>query len=1346
MNPTAPRITPPLRFPEELPITAHREAIADALARHRVLIVCGDTGSGKTTQLPKIALSAGRGQRGLIGITQPRRLAARAMATRVAEELGSAPGGFVGLQHRFERRLSAETRIKFMTDGILLAETRHDPLLRAYDTLIIDEAHERSLNIDFLLGILRNLLPRRPDLRVVISSATLDAERFAAFFADRNNTPAPVFTISGRLYPITLRYRPAADEDAPDLPRMIANAVDEAEGDSSGDVLVFLPGERDIREAADVLTGRQLRDTAVIPLLASLPAGEQQRAFRTLPGIRRIILATNVAETSITIPGIRTVIDSGLARMPRWNPRTRVKRLQIEAVSQASANQRAGRCGRIGPGLCIRLYSAEDFAARPPYTDPEIVRSSLAGVILTMLDIRLGDIATFPFIDPPPSTTIRDGLRELLELGAVTHHDDGDGQGSRTSLTPLGARLARLPLEPRFARILFAADAEKALKTALIVVAGLECDDPRRRPIEKQSEADAAHARFLTPASDFAAAIRLWRWYEEQGGFTSNTTARRLCRDHYLSFPRMRDWHDLRDQLARLVKQTGLDATSESGGDAGLHRALLAGLLGHIGKYDPETKSYSGAHGLRFALFPGSGLAKAKRDGDKQKRRTTAQPEAPQRPSRTALPTSRAWIIAGELIETSRLFARTAACIDLAWIEPIAGPLCKSSFHSPWWDGVKGFARVRERVTLHGLVLVENRTRDYSRINPAEARALFIRHGLVAGELPNPPPVIRENDKRLAAIRLARAKTRSALTRSDDDETIYAFYDARIPADVCSADALRRWLRQTPAQADTLRLSDAELPPPDARANLFPDTLTLDDRTIPLTYRHAPGEQDDGITCTVTVDQLPLLRAWRADWLVPGMLPDKVRWLLTALPAKTRRLLAPLDDTLARCLTHMSPGREPLLAALAHTLGAETAVRIPPDTWREETLPDWLRIRFVVTDAAGVLLGSDRNFAVILKRFAPAAAPARAAAPAGGSHFHRDGLTSWNFGDLPHEIDVGCAGWPIVHYPALVDASANACALRLFPDPAVAAATHDEGVVRLFALALERDYGLMRRPPSLSKGQRRLLTAIEATPESFGDDLARAAIKATFIAARPPIRTAAVFAERLTQERNRLGEIHARLRALCLAVLHDADTIERVLSGEAPPVLPSRPARTDPPLLKRPAGGASSAVTRTKALATFADLLSTGSHIPADDVFAETSVRAIRRAPAMAAPTALAEESADDLREQLAWMVFPGFIRVTPWARLQHYPRYLEGIRVRLERLRTNPAGDLKRLAEIVPLWQRYTAFAVKSEKPPHDRAALDTYRWLIEEYRISLFAQELRAAVPVSAKRLNAQWDKVER
>jgi ATP-dependent helicase HrpA len=1265
---------PHFTFPPELPITAHADAIAQALRERQVVIVCGDTGSGKTTQLPKIALQAGRGRRGLIGCTQPRRLAALAMARRVAEEFGQEPGAFVGYQHRFDKKLSSETVVKFMTDGILLAEARHDRLFRAYDTLIIDEAHERSLNIDFLLGILKRVLPKRPELKLVISSATLDVERFSSFF-----NVAPILSVPGRLYPIETRWRPADEEDDPDLPRQIANAVDELAAEGPGDILVFLPGERDIREAAETLAGRRLPRTEVIPLLASLPAGEQQRAFK-LSSSRRIILSTNVAETSVTLPGIRYVIDSGLVRLSRYNPRTQVQRLQIEPVSQASANQRKGRCGRIAPGVCVRLYGEDDFKKRDDFTPPEILRSSLAGVILTMLDLRLGEIETFPFIDPPSAASIREGYRELDMLGALEagrptdddrHAETAPPRESsvecRASLSHLGRQLARLPLEPALARILFAAHHEKSLADALIVVAALECDDPRRRPIEKQAEADRLHARFLSPASDFAALVRLWRWYREQTAKASQSAARRLCKDNYLSYPRMRDWIDLREQLERLCKDLGLDVASEAGGDAGLHRALLTGLLANLGQRDPEAGDYRGARGIRFALFPGSGLAKLK------------EPKpAPGAPRHGAHAPSRDWIVTGELVETSRLYARTAACIDPAWIEPAAKRLCKYSYHSAWWDAARGFVRVKERVTLFGLVLAEGRPRDYSRIAPAEARAIFIREGLVAGAFPAPlPPFLAANLARSRALLDAEEKTRQhgALF---DPERAFAFYEQRLPPDVCSAADLRHRLKETeargqrsevgPLQAPALVMTDADLPPAKDLSAEFPDAVTLGGSRLPLTYRNAPGEPDDGVTVTVPAPLLPLAAAWRCDWLVPGLLDEKLRWMAHVLPARVRRLLQPLDETLAMCRSRLTPGRGSLNDSFADALYAARGVRVPTDAWREDAVPDHLRMRFAVVDESGKELGSGRNVAPLVQLFAArakqAAADARAASP-----WNQDGLTSWSFGSLPQQVDVGKAGWPIINYPALADAGDSAT-LRLFADAAEAAASHEKGLCRLYALALGKEWKRFVQPPSLPRPVALYVKQLEMSAESLGAEIGAAALRETFAEGRPAVRDEVEFRRRLLTERVRLQAVHTARTRLVVAVLHAAAEVESLL---------------------------------------------------------------------LSAP--LPQPTLDDLTEQLAWLIFPGFAKSVPSAQLQHLPRYLEACRVRIQRAQANPPGDLRKLAELQPLWQRYTAHTALAAPPRHDRALLAQYRWLVEELRVSLFAQELRTPAPVSAKRLDALW-----
>ncbi|NLF99630.1 MAG: ATP-dependent RNA helicase HrpA, partial [Lentisphaerae bacterium] len=1258
-------ILPDIRFPPELPITAYAAAITSALRDNPTIIVCGDTGSGKTTQLPKIALAAGRGRHGLIGCTQPRRLATLAMAQRVAEEFGQEPGGFVGYQHRFDKKLSRDSVIKFMTDGILLAETRRDRLFRAYDTLIIDEAHERSLNIDFLLGILKRVLARRRDLKLIISSATLDVQRFSDFFDG-----APILSVPGRLYPIETRWRPADEEDDPDLPRQIAYACDELMAEGPGDILVFLPGERDIRDAAETLSGRLLPNTEIIPLLASLPAGEQQRAFR-LSSNRRIILSTNVAETSVTLPGIRYVIDSGLVRLSRYNARTQVQRLQIEPISQASANQRQGRCGRLAPGICIRLYGEDDFRKRDPFTPPEIVRSSLAGVILTMLDLALGDIESFPFIDPPSPAMIREGYRELDMLGALEsppqNVSDAEKQKPAPVLSALGRRLARLPLDPALARILFAAHHEKALADALIVVAALECDDPRRRPIEKQTEADKLHARFLSPISDFAAVIRLWRWYHEQTAGTSQSRARRLCKDNFLSYPRLRDWIDLRAQLERLCTELQLNVTATSGGDHGLHRALLTGLLGNLGKRDPEASDYRGARGIRFAIFPGSGLAKLKEPRPTAVGRA-ASPAAGRRPAVL----SRDWILAGELVETSRLFARTAACIDPAWIEPIAKRLCKSSYHSASWDATRGFVRVKERVTLFGLVLVEGRTRDYSRIEPLEARAIFIREGLVAGAFPAPvPPCLTANLARIRTLLDAEEKTRQhgALF---DPETAFAFYDTRLPPELCSAADLRRWLRENATASDAMTLTEANLPPVRDLSYAYPDAVTLSGNRLALTYRHAQGEADDGITCTVPAALLTLAAAWRSEWLVPGLLDEKLRWMIHVLPTRYRRLLQPVDETLSMCRSRLTPGHRALAEAFSDALYAVRAVRVPTDNWNEESVPDHLRMRLVVQDEAGRELGSGRNIALLVKLFAPRCEGRGPAVQTPDSRWQKDGLTQWDFGALPAQLDVGKAGWPIIHYPALVDAG-DTVSLRLFAAPAEAAAAHDKGVCRLFALALGKEWKRMIQPPSLPREVAAYLKQLDMSAERLGQELSRAALRETFTEGRPPVRDAAAFQERFDAERGRLHGVHLARTRLAVAVLHAARDVER-------------------------------------------DLLA----------------------------AALPPDTQEDLAEQLAWLIFPGFAESIPSAQLQHLPRYLEACRVRIQRAQGNPHGDTRKLNELKPLWHRYTSHVALAEPPRHDPVLLAEYRWQIEELRVSLFAQELRTPAPVSAKRLDALWAQV--
>jgi len=864
-----------------------------------------------------------------------------------------------------------------------------------------------------------------------------------------------------------------------------------------------------------------------------------------------------------------------------------------------------------------------------------------------------------------------EGYRELDMLGALEsppqNVSDAEKQKPAPVLSALGRRLARLPLDPALARILFAAHHEKALADALIVVAALECDDPRRRPIEKQTEADKLHARFLSPISDFAAVIRLWRWYHEQTAGTSQSRARRLCKDNFLSYPRLRDWIDLRAQLERLCTELQLNVTATSGGDHGLHRALLTGLLGNLGKRDPEASDYRGARGIRFAIFPGSGLAKLKEPRPTAVGRA-ASPAAGRRPAVL----SRDWILAGELVETSRLFARTAACIDPAWIEPIAKRLCKSSYHSASWDATRGFVRVKERVTLFGLVLVEGRTRDYSRIEPLEARAIFIREGLVAGAFPAPvPPCLTANLARIRTLLDAEEKTRQhgALF---DPETAFAFYDTRLPPELCSAADLRRWLRENATASDAMTLTEANLPPVRDLSYAYPDAVTLSGNRLALTYRHAQGEADDGITCTVPAALLTLAAAWRSEWLVPGLLDEKLRWMIHVLPTRYRRLLQPVDETLSMCRSRLTPGHRALAEAFSDALYAVRAVRVPTDNWNEESVPDHLRMRLVVQDEAGRELGSGRNIALLVKLFAPRCEGRGPAVQTPDSRWQKDGLTQWDFGALPAQLDVGKAGWPIIHYPALVDAG-DTVSLRLFAAPAEAAAAHDKGVCRLFALALGKEWKRMIQPPSLPREVVAYLKQLDMSAERLGQELSRAALRETFTEGRPPVRDAAAFQERFDAERGRLHGVHLARTRLAVAVLHAARDVER-------------------------------------------DLLA----------------------------AALPPDTQEDLAEQLAWLIFPGFAESIPSAQLQHLPRYLEACRVRIQRAQGNPHGDTRKLNELKPLWHRYTSHVALAEPPRHDPVLLAEYRWQIEELRVSLFAQELRTPAPVSAKRLDALWAQV--
>lgn len=1239
----------------DLPIISCRDEILSALGKNRVLIVCGDTGSGKTTQLPQMLLENGYGVKGRrIACTQPRRLAALAMATRVAAERHVALGDEVGFQHRFGRAITANTRLSFMTDGILLAETRTDPLLKRYDAIIIDEAHERSLNIDFLLGILKRILARRRDLKIIISSATLDASHFAAYFGD-----APVLDVPGRRFPIDISYRPPAEADERDLPHEIADAL--LTLPAHDDVLVFLAGERDIRETAARLDEDFPQDE-IIPLLASLPAAEQQRAFR-LSSRRRVVLATNVAETSLTIPGIRHVIDTGLARISRYIPRTRVQRLQIEPVSQASARQRAGRCGRLGPGRCIRLYSEEDLLAREAQTPPEVLRASLAGVILAMLDLKLGDIAQFPFLDPPKPARIREGLRELLELGAVK-----EGADAEPVLTPIGRKLACIPVEPRLARILLAASENGSLREMLPIVAALGCDDPRRRPIDEKEKADQAHAAWRVKGSDFLGIRALWQWHAQEIAPLSQTKARAACKKKYLSFPKMREWRETAHQLERLCRQLKLSFAEPAERDEtqtaiALHRALLTGFLGRIGHFDTEKRDYRGAYGLRFALHPSSVLAK----------KTKAPPQAalpvnahrPVVPPKTSAP---AWIMAGELTETTRLFAHHAAEIDPRWIEPAAGDLCRHSYREPFWDAQSGFVRATEQVTLHGIVIVPSRRCDFSRIDRAQARRIFIRFALVEGAWPNPPKPVDETLSRIREMREKAARTRQSSRL--DDERLFDHFDGLLPADMASTRDLRRWLHAaSPAQRAAFLLEGFAPGEDEADDADFPKTIRLGSATLHLTYRHTPDNPDtDGITCSVQRKDAAALKLWHAQWLVPGALPEKIAWHIQTLPKAVRRALPQTDDMLATLLACLKPGSENFRDALRKAIDAQWGIAVSREAWDHLAEPVHFSVRYRVLDgtrpvaisrnldAVLTVAGVETGQGVTAEGLLPPAPAAREA---------QTEKSIWTFGALDGSR---FAQGALAAHPALHDETTRV-SVRLYPDAETAARVHDAGVARLFRLALEKS----ARPDVRKEPFARafFLKRIGYAPERLAEDILHGAVKETFVRGQPAIRDARAFGERLEQKRPFLNQARDEAARLVHGILDQA--------------------------------------------AELADLL--------------------ERADAPG-------ETCAALNTQLSWLVFPGFAALVPHAQLRHYARYLKGAFTRLSRARNNPSLDREKEARFAPYWRRYRDVATDgTRRTACDAEKMEAYRWLAEEYRISVFAQELRTAVPVSPKRLDALW-----
>ena len=1305
LPPAADPVRAPLliEFPPSLPVSERREEIARAMQANQVIIVCGETGSGKTTQLPKIALSLGRGRihgGRLIGHTQPRRIAATSVAKRIAEELKTPLGELVGYKVRFQDRLARDASVKLMTDGILLAETQTDPLLKAYDTIIIDEAHERSLNIDFLLGYLRQMLPRRPDLKVVVTSATIDAQRFAEHFAGRNG-PAPVIMVSGRMFPVEQRYRPFEESREYDLNNAIADAVDELwSGGAGGDILVFLPGEREIREAADHLRKHLshqplTRNAEILPLFARLSQAEQDRVFDGHSG-RRIVLATNVAETSLTVPGIRYVVDAGTARVKRYSFRSKVEQLLVEPVAQAAANQRAGRCGRVANGICIRLYDEKDFAGRAPFSDPEILRSSLAGVILRMKALHLGDVEQFPFIEPPQRRAIADGYQLLAELGAVDESN---------AITPLGRELSRLPLDPRVARMIVEARERGALDEVLIIASALSVQDVRDRPLQAQAAADQAHAKFDDDKSEFSGYLKLWKWLEESRGGRMGTAAGRntrqsrergndamavggmvpthklsnrqyetLLRDNFVNVRRVREWRDIHSQLHTVVAEHSWPLNAQPASYDQLHLSMLAGLLGNIGCKLDDDEAYLGARGIKFYRHPGARLSK--------------------KPGR--------WLVAAELVETTRLFGRGLAAIDPVWIETVGGHLLKKQLLDPHWEKKAAQVTALERATLYGIVIYNNRRMDFGKVDPVGARAVFIREALVAGDWETRWPFLAANEKLIRQVQDLEHKSR----RQDvlvDDELIYAFYDAQIPGEVCGGASFDHWYREGVRKDPRLLwLSRDELMRHEAAGittEAFPKTIRLGGVDCRATYLHDPGDPRDGVTVEVPLFALNQVNEERCEWLVPGMLRDKLLALLKSLPQRPRSRFVPLPESAARLAAALPFGHGSLMDMLLRQVREATSLDVKRTDFKLDMLSPHLFMNLRVVDEHGRQLGIGRNLGALkaelglqargafqalagLRGVTAGPAPVAAAAPpvlrtphsepaatsrarasprvAGETRY-----TQWSFGELPELMEIGKGSQTMIGFPALIDLG-DAVGIEVFDEPEMAATRHRAGLRRLFALQIRDALKYLEKNiPELQK------MAVAYMPlgssEDLRDQIIEVALERAFLL-EPLPADAAAFKARIDEGRGRLTLIANEVARLAGVVLAEY------------------------------------------ALA----------------------VRKIK-------DTRHQTEATADCMQQLQRLMPRRFMASTGYAQLQHFPRYLKAITLRLDKLRADPARDALRLSELRPQEQRYWRLVTERKGAVDERMA--EFRWLLEELRVSFFAQELRTPQPVSVKRLDKTW-----
>ena len=1335
-----------IEFPESLPVSSRRDEITAAIAAHQVVIVCGETGSGKTTQLPKILLAMGRGKLNyapgqhakLIGHTQPRRIAASSVAKRIADELKTPLGEVVGFKVRFQDRLSRDASVKLMTDGILLAETQTDPQLLAYDTIIIDEAHERSLNIDFLLGYLRQLLPRRPDLKVIITSATIDASRFAEYFATTTSAQppgrlkasdapiggsddaqrgawgqkvlAPVIMVSGRMFPVEQRYRPFEESRDYGLNEAMADAVDELwlNPHQSGDILIFLPGEREIREAADHLRKHLAhqplhRNADVLPLFARLSPAEQDQIFANHSN-RRIVLATNVAETSLTVPGIRYVIDAGTARVKRYSFRNKVEQLMVEPISQAAANQRAGRCGRVADGICIRLYDAQDFAGRQRFTDPEILRSSLAAVILRMKALRLGAIENFAFIEPPQGRAMADGYQLLAELGAV----DDDNE-----LTAVGHTLAKLPLDPRVGRMILEAKSRSALEEVLIIASALSVQDVRDRPMDKQAQADQAHAKFDDEKSEFVGYLKLWKWLgDARGGHhidgqavhkLTNRQHENLLRENFINMRRVREWRDIHSQLLGTVAEQGWELNKKPASYEQLHQSMLCGLLGNLGQKNDEEDFYLGARGIKFYRHPGAKLSK--------------------KPGR--------WIVAAELVETTRLFGRGIANIEPQWVEQVAGHLLKKQLLDPHWEKKAAQVTALERATLYGLVIYSGRRVNFGRVDPVAAREVFIREALVAGHWDTPLPFLKANDKLIATVQDIEHKAR----RQDvlvDEELIYAFYDQQLPADVCSGVSCEAWYKEAvKKQPKLLLLTQEELMRHEAAGittQSFPKMLRLGGVDCLATYLHEPGDAKDGVTVDVPLFALNQVNEERCEWLVPGMLKDKVQALIKTLHQRPRSRLVPVPDTASRMAGLLNQaevfGTGSLTDAVLKLVRDATAVDVKRGDLKLEMLPPHLFMNFRVVDEHGRQLGAGRNLGGLkgelgaqargafqalagLKNLskaleAPKTINLEANKPQAGVFGSVGALknvvsainktvavperyTSWRFGELPELMEIKKGNQTLIGFPALIDLGADsgstgggAVTIEVFDEPDLAEVKHRAGLRRLFSLQIKEALKYLEKNlPDLPKmGAAYMLVGRAAdnsgggTVEELRAQILEVALNRTFLL--DPLPTCeADFTKRLEEGRGRLTLIATEIARLAGGILQEFAVAQRKIKDSKN-----------------------------------------------------------------------AAEASLDAAQQLQRLVGKRFLTITPYGQLQHFARYLKAITSRLDKWRADPGRDAARMAEFKPQEQRY--WRLVAERKGANDARMEEFRWLLEELRVSFYAQELRTPQPVSIKRLDKAWGQI--